>query len=271
MDTRPERQWDWLLAILYLLIILITAGRLTITDWLPDLNIVRKLAWQGALLGMLLGHSRFKRRTVTFLAIGYSLVSLAGALGSVIGTDVELKERLLSLGGRLLFAISEYAQYRPIKDHLFLISQLSIVYWCIGLMGGYMLVRHANLFVAIVPTGFTSLVVHNIDVSHPTRIWLLGLYMLFAFALIGRQYYITNRLLWSKQQVDISPEASMDFTGGILISITVITFIAWSLPTFNANVPALSSAWDQITSPWTSNRERAGDAFAAINSTKESV
>jgi hypothetical protein len=74
MEKSSSRWWDLPSAALFLLAILISVWRLTVTDWTDNLGYVINLAAAAALVGLALGASRFGKRAVGWLALGYTLV-----------------------------------------------------------------------------------------------------------------------------------------------------------------------------------------------------
>ncbi len=106
MEKSPSRWWDLPSAAFFLLAILISVWRLTVTDWTDDLGYVINLAVIATIVGLALGASRFGKRGVFWLALGYTLVFIPHQLIAFYDNDIYLGERLASLGGRLLFSIS---------------------------------------------------------------------------------------------------------------------------------------------------------------------
>ena len=74
MEKSPSRWWDFPSAALFLLAMLVSVWRLTVTDWTENLGYVINLAAAAAILGLMLGASRFGKRGVFWLALGYTLV-----------------------------------------------------------------------------------------------------------------------------------------------------------------------------------------------------
>ena len=104
MKTSPSRWWDPPSAALFMLAILISVWRLTVTDWTDNLGYVINLAAAAAILGLALGASRFGKRAVRWLALGYTLVLIPRQLAAYYESDIYLGERLAGVGGRLLFS-----------------------------------------------------------------------------------------------------------------------------------------------------------------------
>jgi transglutaminase-like putative cysteine protease len=175
--------------------------------------------------------------------------------------------RLQSLAGRLLFAIGELIQNRPIEDVIFFVTLLSIVYWIVGLVAGYWLIRYANYLAVVLPAGIIMLIIQIYDSFNPSRVWILALYLFLALLLLGRLNYVRNLDRWRRQRVLVAPGSSMDLNNGVLAAAAIIILIAWTLPTSFVQNPEITNLWTQVTKPWRKLREHLSDAFAAVQGT----
>ena len=79
MDRDLSRWWDWTAAGVLFVAMLVAAGRLLSTNWVPHLDYVWVLVSLGVILGLALGKSLFSRRVAVWLAIGYSLFIFPGS------------------------------------------------------------------------------------------------------------------------------------------------------------------------------------------------
>ncbi len=267
MDTRSERQWDWLLALLLTAAMLTSAGRLAVTSWTPKLETVQVMAGLGALLGLALGYSRFGRRGLFGLALGYGLVIYPWYLGWVETPNLPALERLLSLGGRLLFSVGLLFRGEPVKDHVFFVTLLSIVYWAISVSAGFALQRRANLLGALIPAGIVLLVVHGYDSYFTSRITFVAIYIFLSLALAGRLYFLEQRAAWQSQKVYLTAEAGSVMVNSLLAASALIVLLTWALPASAASLSVAADAWKQLTRPWREAQEDLSDAFAALEAT----
>jgi transglutaminase-like putative cysteine protease len=267
MEDSPTRWWDLPSAGILLAAVFTAAGRLGVTHWAPHLDYVETLTVIGMLLGIVLGQSLFNRRTVAFLALGYSLFSIPLQLSLAVSGDLNINERLASLGGRLAYSLGQFSQHQPVEDWLFFISVLAIIYWTIGLVAGYWLTRHANFLVAILPSGIAIMIVQVYDKSSPLRIWFLAFFIFLALLLLGRLNYLRNNVEWRRRRVFLVPETSMDLINGTLIASAIIVLASWTLPGTLSKIPFVADTWDQVSQPWQGLRDRISDALASIQGT----
>jgi transglutaminase-like putative cysteine protease len=264
MEKSPSRWWDPPSAALFVLAILISVWRLTVTDWTSNLGYIINLATAAAIVGLALGASRFGKRGVFWLALGYTLVFIPRQLVAFYENDIYLGERLLSVGGRLLASIGQFAADKPVKDPLFFITLMGTLYWFVALISGYRLARYNHTLAAILPAGLTMLVIHQSDQGPAERLWIIAIYLFVALTLIGRGKYLRDREEWVQRGVHLAPEIGPDLSMGVLVGAAVLILLAWNLPLNLTGAPALERKWQDVTRPWRATRDRLGRAFDAL-------
>jgi transglutaminase-like putative cysteine protease len=218
----------------------------------------------GVLLGLALGKSIFKKRVVMWLSIEYLLVLLPRQLIAGLDKDIDLSERLLSTGSRLLLSISEFVAGQPVKDYLLFITFLCIVYWLVGLTAGYYFVRHANFLATVLPAGIVMMTIHIYDRSSVEHIWLLACYLFICLLLLGRHFFLHNQLAWAKRRVHISTETTQDLSTGMIVGAIVIILLAWNLPQVVPYARSVAKQWHEITQPWDDFLKRMNNAVASV-------
>ena len=261
------RWWDLPSTIFLFLTILFSAWRLQTTDWAEGLGYVLNVALLGLIVGLALGQSKFQKRGVIFLSIGYMLIVFIWQWFGYIEFPKEvsyLGDRLLILTGRLLSGISELASGRPVKDPLIFLSLLYIPYWFTALFSGYQLTRHANALAAALPSGILMFIIYLNHYTTRDYSWLFGAYLLAAILLLGRIKYITDRVKWVEQRVQVSAESSMDMNNAIMICATALILVVWFVPytlPYNANA---RKAWQKIYANFFPENEQLDNMFAAV-------
>lgn len=266
MKTRSKRHWDWMLAILLIAAILVSAGRLAITSWTQNLGTVQMMAGLGSLLGLVIGYSRFGRRGLVGLALGYGIVIFPWYLGWAELPDQPALERLLSLWGRLLFSIGQLFNNQPVKDPIFLITLLSLLYWIIGTGAGFTLQRNGNLLGALIPAGIMLLIVQSYDSYFTHRVAFVAIYLFLALALAGRLHFLNQRSAWQADKTYLAVESDPVMINGLMAAALLMVLLAWVLPASASSLAIAGDAWKQVTRPWRDAQEDMADAFAALES-----
>ena len=266
MQTQNLRRLDWISIILFLLMMQTASARLVITRWTDYLIFSQTLAMLGAILGLALGYSQFKKSTIVWLVLGYSIVLLPWQLTLAIQGDVLLSERLVSVGGRLLFSLQQFFGREFVEDGLLFVAAISTLVWFLSIVSGYWWARHNNYLVAVLPGGIFTLIIHLYDWIFPARAWVLGAYILWALFLLGRMHYLQNRELWRRKRVFQMQESEFDITRGMMILAAVFVFVAWTVPASAAGWQTARQYWYRITKPWRDVQEWFSNAVEVLES-----
>jgi transglutaminase-like putative cysteine protease len=266
MRTSQLRRLDWISVVLILIMIQTASARLVITDWTEHLIFSQTLAMFGVCLGLALGYSRFDRAAVVWLVLGYSIVLIPWQMTIAIEGDVLLSERLVSIGGRLLFSLGQFSRREIVEDSLLFVAAISTLVWFLSIVSGYWWTRHNNYLVAVLPGGVFTLVIHLYDWFNTARGWVLGAYILWALFLLGRIHYLRNRELWRSKRVFQTQEAEYDLTRGMVIVATIFVFVAWTFPASAAGWQSARVYWYRITKPWREVQEWFSNAVEVLES-----
>lgn len=261
MDKNLERHWDWLTAILLFLLMQVASARLVTTDWAPYLYFTETMAGMGSLVGLALGGSRFGRRAVVWLAIGYTLVVVPWQLSGVSGQKL-LQDRLIEVGGILLTSLGEFMRRQPVKDPLFFVAFACLVFWLVALIAGYWAVRRRNILVGIIPSGILMLAIQVYANYQPRSSWWLAFYLLFALILVGRVYFVQRQKVWAEERLYVHEEAWMNILGGLFILAAAAIIAAWAFPTSISSVQSATETWSRLTR---SLRDRLANAVTPLS------
>ena len=242
------------------------SARLVITHWTDHLIFSQTLAMLGIILGLALGYSQFKKGTVGWLVLGYSIVLIPWQMTLAIEGDVLLSERLASVGGRLLFSLGQFFRRETVTDGLLFVVAISTLVWFLSIISGYWWARHNNYLVAVLPGGIFTLIIHLYDWLYPARAWVLGAYILWALFLLGRLHYLRNRELWRSKHVFQMQESEFDITRGVMILATIFVFVAWTIPASAAGWQSAREQWYRITKPWREVQQWFSNAVEVLES-----
>jgi transglutaminase-like putative cysteine protease len=265
LHTQPY-WWDWPAIALLFVLIYTLASRLFITDWTPYLDFTQASAIMGIIIGLALGYSQFKPRTARWISFGYMVMMLPVIWIRVIDEQVELDERLLSIGGRLVFSFGEFFARRPVEDPLFFISIMSVAFWVISASAGFHLTRHQNFLAVVLPSAIGLLVIQNYDNIFSGRLWFLAFFIFIALCLLGRLNFLQRQQQWRERRVFLSPENSLDLTSSMAVGAALIIILAWTVPLSITRIETLRATWKQITKPWTDFTDRMENAVTALKS-----
>ena len=258
--------WDWPAVSLLFILIYILTSRLLITDWTSYLNFTQISAFLGLIIGLALGYSQFHPKAARWISFGYMVIMLPVIWIRVIDEQVAVDERLLSVGGRLLFSFTEFFARRPVEDPLFFIAVMSVAFWVLSASAGFYLTRHQNFLAVVLPSTIGILIIQNYDNLFTGRLWFLAFFIFMALCLLGRLYFLQRQQQWRERRVFLSPENSLDLTSSMAIGAALIVLLAASVPLSLSRVETLREGWKQLTKPWTDFTERMENAVSALES-----
>ena len=259
--------WDWAAIFLLLALLQIVTARLLATEWTKDLALVQIATSMGLAIGLTLGYSQFQPRTARWISFAYMLILLPLQWTLVIDQQASLEEQLLSVGGRLLFSISEFFARKPVNDPLFFIAIMSITFWIISASAGFRLVRHQNFLAVVLPSAIGILILQNYDNGAAGRLWFLAFFIFIALFLLGRLNFLQDQKHWRERRIFLSPENSVDLTSGMAIAAGLIILMAWTVPVSLTRIDTARQVWNRITKPWNEFSQRMENAVSALEST----
>jgi transglutaminase-like putative cysteine protease len=259
--NKLTRTRDWLTAVLVFLLVQVAAARLVTTNWAPNLYLAETLAALGAILGLALGASRLRRGAALWLVVGYTLVVLPWLLSGA-SNHKQLADRLQEVGRILWVSLTQFLQRQPVKDPLFFVAFVGLVFWLLSIAAGYWAMRHRNVLAGIIPAGIIVIVIQVYANYQLRGSWWLGVYLLIALLLIGRSYYLQSEELWADRRVYVHDEAWMNILGGLFTIILATVVLAWLFPTSISSVQAATDTWTKITR---GVRDRLSNAVTSLN------
>lgn len=269
MQKSHQRWFDTTAFLLLATAALIASARLSLTEWIPDLQVIANLARLGLFLGLVLGYSQFKKVGVIILTLGYSLVIVTQQIVSVVSPLLPNEERVYEMSARVLQALVTVRAQAPVEDPLTVLILLGLLFWIISIYAGFSLVRQQHGLAALLPSTLTILAIQYSDNSLDSPLWMLGFYFFFAFLLLARLDYLAKQESWKKKNFFIIPDAKFDL--GILSSLAmaVLLLFTWNLPSSDAEFQNISRWWDKTTYRFESTRKNLDNLFSSIDNPRQ--
>ncbi len=265
--TLTSRWWDLFAASLLLAALSTAAIRLNVTRWTDHLSLVTVVTGLGVLAGLALGQSIFSPRQVAAFALLYGLFAVSWQLGLASGAGVLWPERLISLAGRLINALAQLARQESLEDPLLFLSLMVSLFWVLSVYAGYNLTRHARPWQAILPTGLVLLIIQIYDPFVASRAWFLAGYLFFGILLLARLTYLRRHACWRQARVPLPLYIGFDLTRVTLTITVLLVLVAWIIPVLADVLPFAEKAWQHVTQPWATARDRLSKAFAPLRRT----
>ncbi len=259
----PKRAWDWQAAILTVALVQLAATRLAMTEWAPFLRMVIILSFYAVSLGLVIGYSSLTRRNAVWVGMEYGLLLIPMQLLKTIERTDLLYMDLRGILIRLFDALVFLAQNQPVYDTLFFLTLASLGFWMIGLHAGYQLARHGNFLKIAIPSGLSMLIVQIYDPWVSLRAWALAFYIFFALALLGRFYFLENKIGWKTKRVFHTSDSEWDISRSAMTFAAIAVFVVWALPGALSSIKSAAKAWNDFTNPI---EEKLSNTVSALDS-----
>jgi transglutaminase-like putative cysteine protease len=263
-DSKSIRWWDWPAALLLLAAIYVAATRLNATGWTDELNLVQTVALLGVIAGLALGKSTFSPGVVRFFALVYGTFVVFWQVGLTLGEGVLWSERMISIGNRLLIILDQIFQQKPVTDNLFFNLLMAGLFWTLSVYAGYNLTRYGNPWRAVIPAGFTMMIIHAYDPFLPVRTWFLAGFIFLALLIVARMHFIKLQYRWKINGTYLPPYAGIDSLRLGLITTVVLVLFAWTVPAVASAVPQAEQVWLNATRPWMDFRNNMSNVFYSL-------
>ena len=263
-DSKPARWWDWPSVVLLIAAMYIAATRLNATSWTNELNLIQTVAIYGVIAGLALGKSTFSPGLARFFAFAYGSFVVFWQLGMTLGKGVLWPERMISMGNRLVIILDQIFQQKPVIDNLFFNLLMASLFWTLSVYAGYSLTRYGNPWRAIIPAGFTLIIIHNYDSFLPIRTWFLAGFIFLALLLIARLHFVKLQYRWKHNGTYLPPYVGLDSLRLGLITTVILVLFAWTVPAVASTIPQVEQVWLNATRPWLDVRNRLSNVFYSL-------
>ena len=200
------------------------------TKWSDNLELVTLLAVGGFLFGVIVGKSSFDQLSGFWLIVVYSLLIIPLAIGLTLETSILIVDTLIYEVQQTGYSIHEFALGGEVTSPILFLSLLTIVFWIIGVFGGFNYVRK-GIFIYSVLLGFILLVLIDFILPATERNHIItGLATFIALLLIIRTNSIRIKRDWRESKPTLDNIKDWSLSPGLLIIGLAIVFVAWSVP-----------------------------------------
>ncbi len=266
MDKKVFRWWDFPSAILLIAALEVTAFRLRITEWNPNLPIVQSLTFLAAILGLALGYATFRAWIVRIFGLVFTVFFIPLVLGIQMEPNTpEWSDKLNDLYARLYFSISDLLHSKPVTDPLLFLTVMAIFFWLISFLAAYQLTRHGKPWGPLIVSGLGLLIIDFYASLSENRNVYSAIFVFLMLVLIARLYLVRSRRDWVEKGATIDPEIGTDIGKTVAIFGLVLVFVVWNLPIS----PSLTLGTDlqkSIASQWDTWREKLQNLTASLTS-----
>jgi transglutaminase-like putative cysteine protease len=254
---------DWATFTALMLLVLVSAYCLAAADWADHLGMVPTVAVLAVVAGTALAHSRFPGWLATLFATAYGLF-LATFLAAITIVDVYgIHDQLVALAGRLAAFAAVLASGEPNMDPLMFVILMMALYWIIGVVASYTVIRNSHIWPALLLPGIALVVNTLYYLRRPGLDGYVAFYSLVAVVFLFVVHLDRRRREWRETGLRVPSNATAQITQiGLLLAFLLVT-LAWLAPQF-AKSERAADLWESATRPWTSLRHRLTQALYGL-------
>ena len=260
-----QNGFDWVSFFLLLLLVRITTWSLTAADWTDHLALVGTIAGQGVIFGAWFGWSRFSGRLAALAGAAYGVIFSTWLVGLHVESSRLWSERVAEVGRRLWIFLSAVVGGKPNEDGLMFVLVLAAVFWALGVISGYWLIRHRSLAGAVLPSAIALVLNAYIFLGEPDLRGYVAWFALVALFLATRMELGRRQSLWRRIDARVPSDAFFPILTAGLMAAGLLVFFAWAGPAFAQSEPA-SELWSNLTRPWLDLREQLGESLRGLRS-----
>ncbi len=271
------RWWDWLSAVLIILLLLTASGRLITTRWTDGLGVVMDFVILGTILGLALGRSSYHPILTFLTAVAYGVMIIPWRLGVTMGQGINWDERVLSMIGRVRLIIGQIVNQTDVSDSFLFVLLMSCLFWILSVNAGYVLTRYANAWRIVLPAGLTTVVIHyyhncpvvnlrqcvNVDIRNGSS--YIAVYLLLSLLLIARIYYIRQTRSWHQRHTFIHSDVGFDLMRVTVVAVVILMALAWTAPAFGNKLLQNGGPLKGINRSFSSVSKFFSHAFASLS------
>jgi transglutaminase-like putative cysteine protease/drug/metabolite transporter superfamily protein YnfA len=260
-DRKP--QFDWIPFFLILTLNLIAAWALNATDWADHLAVIPLISFFAVLAGSALAVSVFPGWLASIFASSYGLFLISRQLAETSQSVFIWKDRIISLLGRVGVLMRVILRGETNQDPLMFVFLMALLFWFLGSFSAWSVFRRRDAWGAILPGGLT-LTIFNLYYYGRSRLGIyLGLYILLSLFLTIWVDLSRRQSGWQRDRARVPTDTLFRTVIVGFGAAILLVGLAWVTPAF-ARSDLAAEAWNRITSPFESIKERVGDTLGSV-------
>ncbi len=259
-----RRRIDWVILILAVLVVSSAAASLVSANWTDGTEVLLAAGFFGMLAGLMISISRFRSLTSHLLSAVYGVFWLGYAFAGP-QPYVLWRDRIVMLIVRINGWFALTFRGGTGRDSLLFILVLSLLFWWLGYIAIWNLVRHQRIWRALLPPGVV-LIINTYYYVGPSRLApYLMLYLLCALLIVARSYMALQERRWLSERIGYNSDVRFDLLRSGVVLATVAILLAWVAPTAATSEQAYE-VWRHVEGPWRGVEENFNRMFSTLRS-----
>jgi hypothetical protein len=264
-ENKARIPFDWLTALIFVILIMIAALNLQAANWADHLSVLAAIGIVGALAGIALARSLFSRGSALFVNMIYGFFIVGWELGLTLDVTLTWQERIFSLIERIGVFIGILLRNEPNQDPLMFVLLMGLLFWFLGSFGAWIIFRREGFWTGVILPGIVILVNTYYYVGRSSLDGYLILYSFLLLLLAMRVELWRRKDTWTRIKATV-PSGTLFFISRAGISAAIVlVLLAWGGPAF-AQSETAAELWEAISNPLQTTQRRIGDAFGGLRS-----
>ncbi|NPV55509.1 MAG: transglutaminase domain-containing protein [Anaerolineae bacterium] len=215
--------------ILLLIGLWLPAVRLSLTKWTPDLSRIEFLVILGVAAGLAIGYLRIQDWHAKLALVLVSLLVVPWQMSRLPGQEIPFMEMIRHWLGELSDSLRLVLSNQPVTTPLLFLTVMGILFWSIGVLGGYNFIRRGKPWLAVILAGVSIFLVdfYHPFLKHPAR--YTGVFVLVVLFLIARLFYLHSRRRWEDQSMRVDYDTGYGIGRSALIAGSLLLLLTWNL------------------------------------------
>jgi len=236
MLEKENRWWDPIAGGALILIVFLAAYSLELTKWTNDLSRITIIAVLGAISGILIGQSVYRRKIAIILILIYTFLIYIWQFIFSLSTEQMWVDRLTVLIGRFQSTIGQIKHNVPLDDGILFLALMSFIFCLVSISAGYSFARNGTPWISLGIVICIFYIIQFILTPFLRNSSLIILFTILVVLFIGRTYYLQQNKKWTASGYQEDKEASRFLTKTILIIAMVFTSFSWGIPYLSSKI-----------------------------------
>jgi len=240
MFEKENRWWDPIAGGSLFLIIFLAAYSLELTYWTHDLNRITSIALLGAIAGILIGQSMYKRKFSIALVFLYAVFIFIWQFVFSLSNEPIWVDRFTILIERFQSTLEQVEENVPLDDGIIFLSSMAVIFCLTSITAGYSFTRNGKPWI---PLGIIVCIFYTIQFFLPPlhrNGLVIVAFSLLVVLFIGRLFYLNQNKRWAALGYQEDKETSSLLTKTILVISMIFTIIAWGIPYLNNKISQIT-------------------------------
>lgn len=264
MEKKPPRFWDPVTALQFVAAMVVLAWHLVRTDWTDHLGIFYSLVLIGSGLGLLLGYSKFRQGMVVVFSVVFTLFFVYWRLLALVEVDLSLHQQVLVLFDRIVESTRLLFQSQPLTDSVLFMLNMSMQYWLVAFLGGFVISRYGNAFLPLVFGLILNLIIDVNDPASSRAGFATGIYLILSALLLSRLHHVRTREDWINEGVRFDKTIPLMSLRNALTIIIVVIIFSWGLSGYQQQTNRSGSGSGFFTTLFQDVRNRIADMASPL-------